>query len=691
MIKNTLTALALTAMTCGAAADDISNYSWPITQRYEHNPLFVGFPAQKFQSTDVGHMYTADPSAHVWTIDGEERLYVYASHDQEPAQGCGRMDRYHVFSTTDMVEWTDHGEILNSTQVPWAGPSMGFMWAPDAAYRDGKYYFYYPHPSDDDNWNTTWKVGVAVSTEPASGFQDIGYIPDLGDARAMIDPCVFVDDDGLAYFYYGGGGWLVGGRLKDNMKEIDGQLIEFCSNQNKALGDFHEAAWVFKRGGTYYLTYSDNHTTDLGGNNLCYATAQSPLGPWTVQGVYMLPHGFDTAHGSVVEYKGRWYQFYHTGNYSNKGNLRSVCFDELTFDDEGRINIVRTWGQPKGGVLPEASLNKTLRIEAEDYNEGPSHTAYYKRPKSSPFVLGEPGTASVVCGSAADNVTYLEDMTEAEWVRYSFTVKEAGRYNIVFRMRQTSASKAQFRLGIDGYWLRSSAISVSSMMGRWGNTELKNIELQAGEHFMEIRMTANTADIDYIEIGKSVQRVPGVIEAEDYDDEGYYFQKTDKLGGNTYRQDQGVSLGTRDGYIYIGDTSRGDWFNYTFVAEPGVYTVRSYVSSMANGRFFVDFDGGQQRSEETAAPTGGWQAFQPFDHTDVELSAGEHTMTFHVLTDLNIDRFAFIKTADLPLGILAPSGCSSSGVRRAWNLQGQPLAAHGKGIRINMNRKTIIQ
>ena len=90
------------------------------------------------QNPFITHMYTADPSAHVWD-DG--RLYVYASHDIDPPRGCDLMDRYHVFSTDDMVNWTDHGEILNSSQVEWGRPEGGFMWAPDCAYKNGKYYF----------------------------------------------------------------------------------------------------------------------------------------------------------------------------------------------------------------------------------------------------------------------------------------------------------------------------------------------------------------------------------------------------------------------------------------------------------------------------------------------------------------------------------------------------------------------
>ena len=116
------------------------------------------------QNPFVTDIYTADPSAHVWA-DG--RLYVYPSHDVAPPRGCDLMDKYHVYSTDDMVHWKDHGVILQASDVSWGRKEGGFMWAPDCAYKNGVYYFYFPHPSGTE-WNKTWKIGVATSTKPAS-------------------------------------------------------------------------------------------------------------------------------------------------------------------------------------------------------------------------------------------------------------------------------------------------------------------------------------------------------------------------------------------------------------------------------------------------------------------------------------------------------------------------------------------
>ncbi len=310
----------------------------------------------------ITHMYTADPSAHVWE-DG--RLYVYASHDVVPAFGCDMMDQYHVFSTDDMVNWTDHGQILEAADVPWdvpivMDPSTGregkFMWAPDCAYKDGKYYFYFPHPSGP-TWNDTWKIGIAVSDSPASGFVCLDHTLIGLPERGEIDPCVFVDDDGQAYFYYGGGGRAFGAKLKDNMVELDGEL-----QQMEGLEDFHEATWIHKRNGIYYLSYSDNHDANwndgvVGDNRLRYATSTSPLGPWEHRGIYMEPTDSYTNHGSIVEFKGRWGAFYHNSNLSARNGefndwLRSACVDPLYYNEDGTIQIVKqsTLGTVDGAV-----------------------------------------------------------------------------------------------------------------------------------------------------------------------------------------------------------------------------------------------------------------------------------------------------------------------------------------------------
>lgn len=299
------------------------------------------------QNPIITSIFTADPSAHTWD-DG--KIYIYASHDMDPARGCDLMDRYHVFSSEDMINWVDEGEILSSDDVEWGRPEGGFMWAPDCAYKNGTYYFYYPHPSDT-KWNDSWKIGVATSKHPAKDFKDQGYIEGLG-GFAMIDPCVFIDDNGRAYVYTGGGSRCQGCELNDDMVSLKTQPQEMTG-----LEDFHEATWVFKRNGTYYLTYSDNLH---GSNRMRYAVSDNPLGPWTYKGIFLEPTDCDTSHGSVVEYKGQWYLFYHNCSISGRGNLRSVCIDCLYFNDDGTIKTVvqtKEGGIKAGGNAPSLNPN----------------------------------------------------------------------------------------------------------------------------------------------------------------------------------------------------------------------------------------------------------------------------------------------------------------------------------------------
>ncbi|MDG3581057.1 family 43 glycosylhydrolase [Galbibacter pacificus] len=311
------------------------------SQKKEKVAIETAVINEKVQNPIFRNIFTADPSAHVWN-DG--RLYVYPSHDIAPPKGCDLMDRYHVYSTDDMIHWKDHGEILSSNDVPWGREEGGFMWAPDCAYKDGTYYFYFPHPSGKE-WNDTWKIGVATSKYPDKNFKVQGYIEGLDP---MIDPCVFIDDDGQAYFYYGGGGKCQGGKLAENMTEIQGKMQPM-----EGLEDFHEATWVHKKGDIYYLSYSDNHDDGEKHNRMRYATSKNPLGPWTYRGIYMEPTDSYTNHGSIVEYKGKWYSFYHNSKLSGGHDwLRSVCVDELFFNTDGTIKVVKQTLDPDMKPLP---------------------------------------------------------------------------------------------------------------------------------------------------------------------------------------------------------------------------------------------------------------------------------------------------------------------------------------------------
>ena len=308
----------------------------------------------------VDDLYTADPAAHVFN----GKLYIYPSHDivtGMPENDNGdhfAMRDYHVYSMEDINgPVTDHGVILDVDDVPWSGRQM---WAPAAAAKDGKYYFYFPLKDKND----IFRIGAAVSDTPEGPFI-AEKNPIMGSYS--IDPAMFEDEDGEHYMYFGGiwGGQLqryrdnkaieVGAepadeeaalcakvvRMSDDMLEYaeepkDVVILDEDGNPLKA-GDhdrrFFEAAKMHKYNGKYYFSYSTGNT-----HLLCYAIGDNPYGPFKYMGEILSPVVGWTTHHSICEFKGKWYLFYHDCKPSEgKTWLRSVKFVELEYNEDGTI------------------------------------------------------------------------------------------------------------------------------------------------------------------------------------------------------------------------------------------------------------------------------------------------------------------------------------------------------------------
>jgi beta-xylosidase len=309
----------------------------------------------------VKEIYTADPSAHVFG----GRLYIYPSHDIEnsvPQDDLGShfdMRDYRVLSM-DTVGGpvTVHDVALDIKNVPWARRQM---WAPDAAEKGGRYFLYFPAKDRQD----VFRIGVAVSDKPAGPFT---AQPQPIAGSYSIDPAVFKDSDGKYYMYYGGiwGGqlqrWKSGAykaddeaqppndkpalmpkvaRLSDDMfgfaEPVKDAVIQDEKGQPLLSGDharrFFEAPWVHKIGDTYYLSYSTGDT-----HFIVYATAKSPYGPFTYRGKILEPVLGWTNHHSIVEFKGKWWLFYHDSQLSGgKTHLRNVKVTELQHRPDGSI------------------------------------------------------------------------------------------------------------------------------------------------------------------------------------------------------------------------------------------------------------------------------------------------------------------------------------------------------------------
>ena len=287
------------------------------------------------QNPIVRNQFTADPTARVFG----DRVYVYPSHDILAQPGKGRvgwfcMEDYHVFSSANLTDWTDHGMIVTQTKVPWANPAGYSMWAPDCVERNGKYYFYFPTlPKDTVLYGRSFGIGVAVSDKPTGPF-----VPEPTPIKGVrgIDPNVFIDKDGQAYLYWSQGNIYVA-KLKDNMVELASEVVTIPNLPAKGL---KEGPFVFERNGIYYLTFPhvENKT-----ERLEYAIGDNPMGPFKMTGVIMdeSPTGCWTNHHSIIQYKKQWYLFYHHNDYSPKfDKARSIRLDSLSFNTDGTIQKV---------------------------------------------------------------------------------------------------------------------------------------------------------------------------------------------------------------------------------------------------------------------------------------------------------------------------------------------------------------
>jgi hypothetical protein len=293
--------------------------------------ILFGFADISAQNPIIRNQFSADPTARVFG----DKVYLYPSHDILGKEGQGRpdwfcMEDYHVFSSSNLTDWTDHGVILNQTKVKWADSTAFSMWAPDCISKNGKYYFYFPAPPKGAKG---FSVGVAVANNPFGPF-----IPQPKQIEKVsgIDPNVFIDKDGQAYLYWSAGNFMVA-KLKSNMVELASEPQIIANLPEKGL---KEGPFLFERKGVYYLTFPHVENKI---ERLEYAMGPSPMGPFKMAGVIMdeSPVGCWTNHHSIINFKKQWYLFYHSNDLSPKFDKnRSVRIDSLFFNADGTIRKV---------------------------------------------------------------------------------------------------------------------------------------------------------------------------------------------------------------------------------------------------------------------------------------------------------------------------------------------------------------
>jgi len=347
--------------------------------------LLLGVPLQlSAQNPIIRDQFTADPTARVFN----NKVYLYPSHDIVPPQGQRQdwfcMEDYHVFSSENLTDWTDHGVIVTQNKVPWVRPDSYSMWAPDCVCRNGKYYFYFPSAPAT---GMGFAVGVAVADSPEGPF-----VPEPEPIKGIngIDPCVLLASDGNAYIFWGNGRCA---KLKDNMKELADdtpkETVKFREREFEMMGvnclkDLPnrqaEGPFAFEYNGNYYLTYPyvRENTEVLG-----YAMSKNPMGPYEYKGLIMAehPNGCWTNHHSIVNYKGQWYLFYHTNFFSPKDDKRrSVCIEKLAFNADGTIQEVKETlrGVGVNQATEKIQIDRINSSSADVTNEAVDTTNYMR-------------------------------------------------------------------------------------------------------------------------------------------------------------------------------------------------------------------------------------------------------------------------------------------------------------------------
>lgn len=507
--------------------------------------------------------YQADPSVELF--DG--RYYIYPTGDQR---------YFHAYTSTDLTNWTDADVVLDRAAVTWANPDPR-TWAPDMVARNGKYYFYFALAT---------QVGVAVCDSPLGPCRDKGspLVSAFDGGAEAIDPMVYIDDDSQAYLYFGGsagGGRLGTYKLNSDMISLNGSLsIQFPQN-------FTEGAFVAKRNGTYYLTYS-NGAWNNATYNVQYATANSPLGPWAYGGSVLTSDsiGQGPGHHSLLRYPGTddWYIVYHRYQNNNFAT-RYTAIDRLYYNSDGSIQPV---GMTNTGVearaAPGVSPTTPSRYEAER------------------AITNNALVRNACCGAsnsqAVGHIDYTDSFVEFNQV----FVPKAGIYGLTIRYGNGMGANSTHTITVNG----NPAGSVTYPNTGWDNwtSVTMQVTLNAGMNTIRLAKGNLYAELDYIELNRYEAEDAAVNHAV--------------IVANTSASNQ-----KKVGYIDYSDSYVE--FNVN-VPNAGSYTMRvPHSTGLGAASHTISINGGG--SFALNYPSDGWDNWTTVT-TTVNLNAGRNTIRF---------------------------------------------------------------
>ncbi|MFP9098958.1 glycoside hydrolase family 43 protein [Flavobacterium sp. RHBU_24] len=316
----------------------------------------------KAQNPVIQTKYTADPAPMVY----KDTVFLYTSHDENdagPGMGKFLMKDWLLYTSVDMVNWTDHGVVASLKDFTWGRQDNG-AWAPQCIERNGKFYLYCPVQGSG--------IGVLVADSPYGPFKDPLGKKLIEDDHIWndIDPTVFIDDDGQAYLYWGNPSlWYV--KLNEDMISYSGEVMKIPGvgkeKDQKDSDTYHyqEGPWGYKRNNHYYMAYASTCCPE----GIGYAMALTPTGPWEYKGYIMQGNKKSSGnHPGIIDYKGKSYVF----GFNFRLNFlltdvhherRSVCIEEFNYNLDGTIPELPWWSET--GVAPVGTLNPFKRTEAE--------------------------------------------------------------------------------------------------------------------------------------------------------------------------------------------------------------------------------------------------------------------------------------------------------------------------------------
>lgn len=415
------------------------------------------------QNPVIRDQYSADPTARVFG----DRVYLYPSHDiispVAPEQRWFAMADYHVFSSTDLTDWTDHSVILDQKQVPWANHEGYAMWAPDCVEHQGRYYLLFPSGLASERG---FGIGVATAPSPIGPFTPAAK--PLDGVRG-IDPCMLQTSRGESYLFWAGNGGITVARMNDDYQS----LAETPKTIARLPDGFKEGPFAFERNGLFYLTFPWVRQKN-GTETLAYAMSKSPEGPYTFKGLIMdeWPDKCWTNHHSIVQYRGQWYLFYHHNDYSPSfDKCRSVRVDSLSFRPDG--TIVKVHPTLRGVGITDARRH----IEVDRYSS-----------------ISPTGAQAVLLDSLQPFRGWALRLNRQGWARYNRVAFRPDLCRLTLRARAQSPSSVAVTVGNQ----RIARLSIAPC-DTFAEQTVIIAPVAAGTHDIGLQLEkGSNADIDWL-------------------------------------------------------------------------------------------------------------------------------------------------------------------------------------------------